>query len=181
MNKKNPIIYINDNKYITICSSNVGKINIKIREKENIKKGTIIGDIEIIKKRYLLVIDQDISGKVISRIKNEKHYVEYGDPLFILSLNTETLKKKENKKITGENIISHIDGMFYRRPSPKDEDFIKEGSIIKKGDTLGLIEVMKCFYPLYYNGEKEKKVKKIINKNASTVKEGEILFILSEK
>lgn len=36
-------------------------------------------------------------------------------------------------------------GTFYRRPSPNDPPFVEEGSEIKPGDPLGLIEVMKLY------------------------------------
>lgn len=36
-------------------------------------------------------------------------------------------------------------GTFYRRPSPNDPPFVEEGSAIKPGDALGLIEVMKLY------------------------------------
>ena len=36
-------------------------------------------------------------------------------------------------------------GTFYRRPSPDEPTFVKEGAKVKKGDPLCLIEVMKLF------------------------------------
>jgi len=36
-------------------------------------------------------------------------------------------------------------GTFYRRPSPQDPPFVEEGTPVKKGDPLCLIEVMKLF------------------------------------
>ncbi len=36
-------------------------------------------------------------------------------------------------------------GTFYRRPSPSEPLFVEEGAIVKKGDPLCLIEVMKLF------------------------------------
>jgi biotin carboxyl carrier protein len=40
---------------------------------------------------------------------------------------------------------SPLPGTFYRRPAPDKPPFKSEGDIIAKGETLGLIEVMKTF------------------------------------
>lgn len=39
-------------------------------------------------------------------------------------------------------------GTFWRRPSPRDADFVKVGESVEKGRTIGLIEVMKTFAPV---------------------------------
>jgi 3-methylcrotonyl-CoA carboxylase beta subunit len=41
-------------------------------------------------------------------------------------------------------------GRFYRRPGPDRPDYVKEGAVLEKGQTLGLIEVMKTFYQVRY-------------------------------
>ncbi|MBX9629662.1 MAG: biotin carboxyl carrier domain-containing protein [Burkholderiales bacterium] len=42
-------------------------------------------------------------------------------------------------------VLSPLPGTFYRRPSPDAEVFAKEGAIVKVGDVIGLVEVMKQF------------------------------------
>lgn len=44
------------------------------------------------------------------------------------------------------SVVSPIPGVFYRKPSPEQEDYVKEGQEVKAEDTIGLIEVMKNFY-----------------------------------
>ncbi|MCP5367050.1 MAG: hypothetical protein H6906_06000 [Hyphomicrobiales bacterium] len=36
-------------------------------------------------------------------------------------------------------------GTFYRRPSPDEPPYVEEGSVVKAGDPLCLIEVMKLY------------------------------------
>lgn len=43
-------------------------------------------------------------------------------------------------------ILSPIPGVFYRRPSPDKDEYVKEGDKVKAGDIIGLVEVMKSFY-----------------------------------
>ncbi|WP_289141419.1 acetyl-CoA carboxylase [uncultured Brevibacillus sp.] len=43
-------------------------------------------------------------------------------------------------------ILSPLPGVFYRKPSPDQPDYVQEGDMVKSGDIVGLIEVMKNFY-----------------------------------
>ncbi|MFP3388249.1 acetyl-CoA carboxylase [Brevibacillus sp. SIMBA_040] len=43
-------------------------------------------------------------------------------------------------------ILSPLPGIFYRKPSPDQQDYVQEGDRVKSGDIVGLIEVMKNFY-----------------------------------
>ncbi len=36
-------------------------------------------------------------------------------------------------------------GTFYQRPAPDAEPYVRIGSRVSRGTTLGLVEVMKCF------------------------------------
>lgn len=45
----------------------------------------------------------------------------------------------------GTTIRSPMVGTFYSRPSPEDPPFVKQGSTVKPGDALCLIEVMKLY------------------------------------
>ena len=42
-----------------------------------------------------------------------------------------------------EKIVSPMVGTFYRKPAPDKEPFIEVGQMIKKGDTVCIIEAMK--------------------------------------
>ena len=38
-----------------------------------------------------------------------------------------------------------IPGVFYRRPSPDEDEFVQEGDDVESGATIGLVEIMKNF------------------------------------
>lgn len=42
-------------------------------------------------------------------------------------------------------VISPISGVFYRKPAPEQPAFVEEGTQVKKGQTLCLLETMKVF------------------------------------
>lgn len=43
------------------------------------------------------------------------------------------------------DIISPLPGIFYRKPGPGKEPYVNEGDSIVKGQTIGLVEIMKQF------------------------------------
>ncbi len=67
-------------------------------------------------------------------------------------------------------------GTFYRRPSPDKPPFVEEGSIVKEGDVICLIEAMKIFNEI--EAEKGGKVLKILVEDGSPVEYGQPLFII---
>ena len=50
-------------------------------------------------------------------------------------------------------IKSPIPGTFYRKPSPEEPAFKEVGDTVAKGDTIGLVEVMKTFHEVKADGE----------------------------
>jgi biotin carboxyl carrier protein len=45
-------------------------------------------------------------------------------------------------------VLAPLPGVFHRRPSPDEPPFVEEGGSIAAGDTIGLVEVMKSFFPV---------------------------------
>ncbi|MEI6806241.1 MAG: hypothetical protein WCK49_07025, partial [Myxococcaceae bacterium] len=75
-------------------------------------------------------------------------------------------------------IKAPLDGLFYLRASPKDPPFIQIGSVLKPGDTVGLIEIMKCFHPLKYEGKSIQTVQEILVQDNSPIKTGDVILVL---
>jgi acetyl-CoA carboxylase biotin carboxyl carrier protein len=73
-------------------------------------------------------------------------------------------------------IVSPIVGTFYRRPSPDAEAFVKEGSIVSKGDTLCIVEAMKLMNEI--EAETSGKIVKILGTEGQVVEYGEVLFLI---
>ncbi len=45
-------------------------------------------------------------------------------------------------------VQASMPGIFYRRPSPDEDEFVSVGDTVTEGQTIGLIEVMKSFAEL---------------------------------
>ena len=51
------------------------------------------------------------------------------------------------------DILSPLPGTFYRKPSPDAAFYKNEGDSVKKGDVIGLIEVMKSFHEVHADAD----------------------------
>jgi acetyl-CoA carboxylase biotin carboxyl carrier protein len=73
-----------------------------------------------------------------------------------------------------EIITAPIVGTFYRTPSPDSPAFVEEGSSVKSGDTICIIEAMKVMNQLEADFDME--IVTILVKNATMVEYGAPLF-----
>jgi len=78
-------------------------------------------------------------------------------------------------------VLAPADGVLYRRPRPKDPPYVEIGSRVHAGQTLALIEAMKCFSAITYEAsrpEEEAEIVEIRAEDASEVRHGAMLFIV---
>ena len=73
-------------------------------------------------------------------------------------------------------ITAPMVGTFYRTPSPEAPAFVEIGSVVKKGQPLCLIEVMKLFTTVY--AEQDGRVVHIGAESGELVEYGRTLFVL---
>lgn len=74
-------------------------------------------------------------------------------------------------------VQSPIVGTFYRKPSPDAENFVKEGDVVKKGDTLCIIEAMKLMNEI--DAPCDGRIEKILLTDGKVVEFGETLFLIN--
>lgn len=81
-----------------------------------------------------------------------------------------------------DNVItfrSPMIGTFYRKPGPDKDVFVKVGDSIKKGDVLCIIEAMKLFNEIEYDGDGGKIVKILVDES-SPVEYDQPLFLIEK-
>jgi acetyl-CoA carboxylase biotin carboxyl carrier protein len=76
----------------------------------------------------------------------------------------------------GETIKSPLPGTFYRRPTPQADPFVSEGDAVKRGDVVGLIEIMKNFYDV--TSDADSVVTRFLVENEALVEAGQDLIAL---
>lgn len=74
-------------------------------------------------------------------------------------------------------VESPIVGTFYRRSSPDADPYVKEGDVVKKGETLCIIEAMKLMNEIEAPGSG--RVEKILLNDGQVVEFGETLFFIN--
>ncbi|TPI13855.1 acetyl-CoA carboxylase [Mesorhizobium sp. B4-1-1] len=47
-----------------------------------------------------------------------------------------------------KHIPAPLPGIFFRKPSPDEAPFKQEGDTVAVGETVGLVEAMKSFFPV---------------------------------
>lgn len=72
------------------------------------------------------------------------------------------------------DVRSPMVGTFYRRPSPDEPSFVEEGTQVKKGDTLCLIEVMKLFTAV--EAPEDGTIAEILHEDGATIEFDQLLF-----
>ncbi|HSO80740.1 MAG TPA: acetyl-CoA carboxylase biotin carboxyl carrier protein, partial [Chromatiaceae bacterium] len=76
----------------------------------------------------------------------------------------------------GNLVRSPMVGTFYRSPSPGSRSFVEEGSSVKVGDTLCIIEAMKILNQI--ECEKAGTIRRILVENGQPVEYNEPLFVI---
>jgi acetyl-CoA carboxylase biotin carboxyl carrier protein len=89
--------------------------------------------------------------------------------------------KKEEKAAGGlasnqKQIVSPFVGTFYRSASPTAEPYVKEGTSVKRGDTLCIIEAMKLMNEI--ESDHAGRIVSILVENGQPVEFGEPLFVV---
>lgn len=84
--------------------------------------------------------------------------------------------KLEKKTV---EVKAPLAGVFYRKPSPDAPPYVEVGDLVKKKQTLCLLETMKVFQKI--KAPANGRVKEIIAQNEQPVLDGDILMILESE
>ena len=130
-----------------------GKQNIKLKKNSN--KSTI---------------KENVISKEVETIKI--------DPASNTSDNE--INAEEKDKLTDDSQNSTIKaplvGTFYLSPKPEEPPYVKVGDVVRKGDTLCIIEAMKIFNEI--EAEFSGKIVEILIENATPVEFDQDLFVI---
>jgi acetyl-CoA carboxylase biotin carboxyl carrier protein len=90
---------------------------------------------------------------------------------------TESFESNQNLKEVADDfeiVKSPMVGVFYQSSSPEEAPFVKAGDVVKKGDTLCIIEAMKLMNELVADENYE--IVEVLVKNEQIVEYGTDLF-----
>ena len=153
--KLKEIIYILEN-------SNVNEIEIKSwgHQYRVVKNSALISNGVQNLEQPIVVGNQEVESQ-----KNSK------------SENNLSAPQSNNEDTKKEKILSPMPGTFYAAPTPEDDNYVKVGDIVKKGQTVCIIEAMKIMNEIEsdYDGV----LTEIKIDNGNPVEYNQTLFIVS--
>jgi acetyl-CoA carboxylase biotin carboxyl carrier protein len=95
-------------------------------------------------------------------------------PAAVPTTTTENTDATPASTHTGDFILSPMVGTFYEAPSPDSPPFVKVGDVVKKGQTLAILEAMKIMNEL--EADFDCKIVDILVKNGQAVEYDMPLF-----
>lgn len=79
-------------------------------------------------------------------------------------------------EVEGEEVLSPLAGIYYSRPSPESGTFVKEGSKVKAGETMCIVESMKIMNEI--KAPYDLTVLKMLKKDEEVAEFNEPLFMV---
>ncbi|PTM57527.1 acetyl-CoA carboxylase [Desmospora activa] len=75
-----------------------------------------------------------------------------------------------------KQVVSPLPGIFYRKPDPDAEPYVKEGDPVKAGDVIGLVEVMKNYQEIQV--EEDGTIASFAVGNEEVIEAGQVIVVL---
>lgn len=145
-------------------------------------------------QRFELVLPDGAHGRVTD-VAQDRHAiaVAYGQTLFRLIPVDATRAEAPGPDMDdhdaaaageaagGAVVVAPTDGIFYSRPSPGAPPYVEVGQTVRRGQTVGLVEVMKTFNQIAFDGPgqpEEAVVREIRAGEGEEVRAGQVLIVL---
>ena len=171
-----------------LVSPTVGIFSPEVEVGELVSPGKAIGSISVLGVPRRLCVPDGVTGRITS-IAGEGRArvpVQYGDLLVALTTSANTddvaVMDEETGPVDSEvSFVAPMSGRFYGRPSPNEEAFVRDGDTIRKGQTIGLLEVMKTFNRLIYDGDSlpdPATVGRVVPGDGDDVRQGDVILAL---
>jgi len=155
--------------------------------------GSAVGRLERLNRRSVLRVPAGQAGRVVRGERDERVLpVGYGE--LLLSLAALEAAGDASAPSAGPGgsaesalgpglyaVTAPVDGVFYHRASPGEPAFVTLGARLSRGDTVGLLEVMKTFNPVPYGGASlpaEAEVVEIRCADGEEIRAGQILLVV---
>lgn len=143
-----------------LAAPTVGIFTPSVTEGELVSPGQAVGAVEVLGVRHSVRVPADLAGRVTSMAGHGRARVpvQYGDTIITVSSDADLATARPSPKTHGVADTSlafaaPMSGRFYSRPSPSEAVFVKAGDTVRRGQTIGLLEVMKTFNRLVYQGD----------------------------
>lgn len=148
-----------DDGKTVLCSPEVGLWREAPALGALVRPGVQIGRIEVLGRLIPIHAPEGAFGIVVEQggaPGRARRPVGWGDPLLVLdpegAAADATVAEQARSGVSGMVFAAPTGGRFYRRPAPDKAAFVEEGAEIAKGQTVAIVEVMKTFNRISYEG-----------------------------
>ncbi len=154
-----------------------------------VQPDTVVGELEVLGVLHELRVDGHAHGAVVApdaAHRLARRFVEHGEELFRLdpaggSAVLAAAELERHEPARGLFLRAVSSGRFYRRSAPGKPAFVEIEQVVREGDVVALLEVMKTFNRIAYGGPglpKAAKVVGIVPSDGDDVEAGDPLFEL---
>ena len=171
-----------------LLAPRVGVFTPTVEEGELVSMGQSVGTIDVLGVRRNLTVPEGVAGRVTGRIGGGRARVpvQYGDALLTISTASMAHVAEASSAASADvevtlSFTAPMSGRFYSRPSPTEPPFVSAGDVVQRGQTVGLLEVMKTFNRLVYQGDtlpEQATVEKIVPNEGDDVVRGDVILAL---
>lgn len=156
--------------------------------------GSRLGTLVVLNRAYQMRLPEGAAGLVVDGLPPKRSVnVEFGETLFRLTpLRAGGAGFEAGEAESGRPgqpglpegtraVVSPTEGVFYRRPSPDERAYVAVGGRVRRGDAVGLVEVMKTFNQILYDGPgfpEEAEVVEVRCEDGQEVRVGEVLVVV---
>ena len=171
-----------------LLAPTVGVFTSHVTEGEILSAGQSVGTIETLGVRWEVTVPAGVAGRVTKQIGGNRARVpvEYGAALLSVanaSVDPAAVAEPPVRPIAAAALafVAPMSGRFYSRPSPGEAPYVRPGDTVQRGQTVGLLEVMKTFNRLVYQGEslpEQASVESIVPGEGDDVVRGDVILVL---
>lgn len=143
-----------------------------------VQPGTQLGLLRQLRNAYPVVVPEGVTGRVV-RLVRPGYDACYGQCIVAVAPfegAAADAAAAQESKAAAVAVAAPLDGQFYLRPSPDAPPFVTPGQRVEPGATIGLIEVMKFYYPVRYEGSEPFTAGDYLLPHASPVSAGQGLL-----
>lgn len=157
----NPLVDLladhNEDGSVRLSSPRPGKVRFTRCAGEVLVPGSRLGLLICDQVTFVLTVPEGVHGQLVEPVPRDPWLVcGFGRELATVAPyagRADAAEALADAAQTGSGLAirapSH--GTFYRSSGPNAAPFVQVGQTIREGDTVGLVEVMKCFSPILFS------------------------------
>ena len=135
----------------------VAEVSLSIAERTPLNPNMQVGTAKILGQKYALMTPSNLQLSYAQPLISGSTACGYASSLITVHALDHTDSQDDTDEVTDglqglTSIPAPIDGTVYYAPNPESPPFVEEGSPLIPGQVIALIEVMKFFYEIPYEG-----------------------------